>query len=79
VKVDGSDDIAVGDPLTTFEFPGIACKAGEGDMVFALALESYTKDDSNGAIKALLITPRQLKGGADRGSFWSRVRAVFGG
>ncbi len=57
LKVDGTDDIVIGDFIGTFTTAGIACKAGAGDMVFAIALEAYTTDDSNGVIDALLISP----------------------
>jgi len=60
LKVDGTTDIAVGDPLTAFTTAGIACKASAGDMVFAYALEAYTANDSAGVIDALLITPRLI-------------------
>jgi len=60
LKVDGTTDIAVGDPLTSFTTAGIACKASAGDMVFAYALEAYTGNDSNGVIDALLINPRLI-------------------
>ena len=60
LKVDGTTDIAVGDYLCTFTTAGIAAKAGSGDMVFAIALEAYATNDSNGTIAALLITPRKI-------------------
>lgn len=60
LKVNGVNDIAVGDFLTSYTTAKIACKAGAGDMVFAVALEAYTSDDSNGVIDALLITPRKI-------------------
>lgn len=60
LKVDGTTDIAIGDFLCTFTSAGIAAKAGSGDMAFAIALEAYTSDDSNGVIDALLITPRKI-------------------
>lgn len=60
LKVDGTTDIAIGDFLTTFTTAKIAAKAAAGDMVFAIALEAYTTDDSNGVIDALLITPRLI-------------------
>ena len=41
---------------------GIGRKAQEGDMVFAIALEAYSTDDSNGVIDAYLIPPRQMNG-----------------
>lgn len=55
LKVDGTTDIAIGDYLSTFTTAKIAKKATAGDQVFAMALEAYTTNDSNGVIDALLI------------------------
>ena len=60
LKVDGTTDIAIGDPLTAFTTAGIAAKAAAGEMVFAYALEAYTTNDSLGVIDALLISPRLI-------------------
>lgn len=60
VKVDGTTDIAIGDFLTTFTTAGIAQKAVAGQTAFAIALEAYTTNDSNGVIDALLIAPRVI-------------------
>lgn len=60
LKVDGTTDIAVGDFLSAFSTAGIAAKARAGDMAFAIALEAYTGNDSNGVINALLIKPRKV-------------------
>ena len=60
LKVDGTNDISIGDFLCTFTVAGIAAKAGAADMAFAIALEAYTGDDSNGVIDALLIVPRKI-------------------
>ncbi|NTW31596.1 MAG: hypothetical protein HGB12_03060 [Bacteroidetes bacterium] len=60
LKANGTSDIAIGDFLTTYTTAGIACKAGAGDMAFAIALEAYTTDDNAGVIDALLITPRTI-------------------
>jgi parallel beta-helix repeat protein len=60
LKVDGTTDIAIGDYLTCFTTAKIAAKAVAGNMVFAMALEAYTGDDSNGVIDALLISPRLI-------------------
>jgi len=60
LKVDGTTDIAIGDLLGTFTTAKIAMKAAAGDMAFAIALEAYTTDDSNGVIDALLIIPRKV-------------------
>jgi hypothetical protein len=60
LKADGTTDIAVGDFLTTFTSAGIAQKATTGDMVFAIALEAYTTDNSSGVLDACLITPRMI-------------------
>lgn len=58
LKANGTTDIAIGDYLTTFTTAGIAAKAATGQTAFAIALEAYATDDSNGVIDALLITPR---------------------
>lgn len=55
LKVNGTDDIAIGDYLTTFTTAGIASKARTGDQVFAIALEAYTANDSSGVIDAYLL------------------------
>lgn len=60
LTVNGTTDIAVGDYLTSYTSAGIACKATAGQYVFAIALEAYTTDDSNGVLDALLIQPRIL-------------------
>jgi hypothetical protein len=60
LKADGTTDIAVGDFLTTFTTAGISAKATAGDMVYAIALEAYTTNDSNGVLDALLISPRLI-------------------
>lgn len=60
LKVNGVTDIAIGDFLCTYTTAGIAAKAGSGDMAFAIALEAYTNNDSNGVIDALVIKPRKL-------------------
>lgn len=62
LKVNGTIDIAVGDLLSTYSSAGIAKKAEAGETAFAVALEAYTGNDSNGIINALLITPRTLSG-----------------
>jgi hypothetical protein len=60
LKVNGTTDIAVGDYLSTHTVAGIAAKAAPGHTVFAIALEAYTNNDSNGVIDALIITPRKI-------------------
>lgn len=60
LKVNGTTAIAIGDYLSTFTTAGIAMKAAAGDMCFAIALEAYTTNDSNGVIDALLISPRLI-------------------
>lgn len=60
LKVNGTTDIAIGDFLATYSVAGIAAKAVAGDMVFAIALEAYTTNDSNGVIDALIISPRLI-------------------
>jgi len=57
LKVNGTVDIAIGDPLGTYTAAGIAMKAGAGDQAFAIALEAYTTDDSNGVIDAYIKSP----------------------
>jgi hypothetical protein len=59
LKVDGTTDIAIGDLIGTSTTAKIGMKAASGKMAFAVALEAYTNDDSNGVIDALIITPRQ--------------------
>ena len=61
LKADGTADIAIGDLLGCFTTAGIAMKAASGDVAFAIALEAYTTNDSNGVLDALLIAPRQVK------------------
>lgn len=60
LKVNGTTDISIGDFLTTYTEAGISAKAIAGDMVYAIALEAYTANDSNGVIDARLISPRKL-------------------
>ena len=60
LKVNGTTDIAIGDFLTTYSEAGIAAKAAAGDMVFAIALEAYTTNDSLGQIDALVVSPRLI-------------------
>lgn len=59
LKVNGTRDIAIGDFLSCCMMPKIAQKAAPGHTAFAIALEAYTADDSNGAINAVLVTPRK--------------------
>jgi len=60
LKVDGTADIAVGDFIGTFTTAKIGMKAAVGDMAFAIALEAYATNDSNGVIDAVLIKPRKI-------------------
>ena len=60
LKVNGTDDIAIGDFIGTSTTAGIGVKASAGDMAIAIALEAYTTDDSAGVIDALLIIPRKI-------------------
>lgn len=55
LKVNGTSDIAIGDYLSTFTTAKIAKKAVDGEQVFAIALEAYSTDDSDGVIDALLV------------------------
>jgi len=48
LKVNGTSDIAIGDYLSTFTTAKIAKKAVDGEQVFAIALEAYSTDDSDG-------------------------------
>ncbi|MBA7630677.1 hypothetical protein ES703_38201 [subsurface metagenome] len=57
LKVDGTIDIAIDDILGTFTTACIAMKAAAGDQGFALALEVYAADDSNGVIDAYIKSP----------------------
>ena len=56
LKVDGTDDIAVGDFLSSFTTAGIAQKGtiGSGNC-HAIACEAYTSDNSLGIIDAFLL------------------------
>jgi hypothetical protein len=63
LKVDGTDDIAVGDFISTFSTAKIGQKAHNDHTAIAIALEAYTTDDSAGVIDALLISPRVVQGG----------------
>lgn len=58
LKVDGTDDIAIGDFLSAFTTAKIAQKVADGETAFAIALEAYTTNDSSGVIDAVLIEPR---------------------
>jgi len=60
LKVDGTEDIAIGNFITTFTTAKIGMKASSGKIAFAIALEAYTTNDSSGVIDALIITPRVL-------------------
>jgi hypothetical protein len=55
MKVDGTDDIAIGDYLGTSTTAGIAKKATSGEYAIAVALEAYTNDDTNGVIDARIL------------------------
>ena len=59
LKVNGTIDIAIGDYLCCHSDAGIAQKANTtGQMVFAVALEAYSTDDSNGIIDAYILRNR---------------------
>lgn len=60
LTVNGTTDIAIGDYLSCYTSAGIAQKASAGHMVFAMALEAYTADDSSGVIDALILNPRLI-------------------
>lgn len=60
LRVNGTTDIAIGDFLSTYSEAGIAAKASNGHMVFAIALAAYTTNDSLGSISAILIDPFML-------------------
>ncbi len=57
LKVDGTDDIAVGDFISSFTTAKIGQKGtvGSGNC-FAIACEAYTTDDSLGIIDAFLFS-----------------------
>lgn len=59
LKVDGTDDISIGDLISCFSTSKIGQKAHSGHLAIAIALEAYTSNDSSGVIDALLISPRQ--------------------
>ena len=56
LQVDGKDDIAVGDFISSFTIEKIGQKGtiGSGNCI-AIACEAYTTDDSNGVIDAFLL------------------------
>ena len=58
LKVNGTENIAIGDLIGTSTIAKIGKKAAAGKSAFAMALEAYTNDDSNGVIDAMIITPR---------------------
>jgi hypothetical protein len=58
LSVNGTDDIAIGDYISSFTSNGIGGLARDGDTVFAIALEAYSTDDGNGIIDALFIPKR---------------------
>ena len=62
LKVNGTTDIAVGDKLTTFTTAGIAAKqsAITKPGVFAIALEAYATNDSNGVINAYVVAASRV-------------------
>jgi hypothetical protein len=60
LKVNGTDNIAVGDYICASTVAGIGVKAGYGDTAIAIALEAYTTDDSSGVIDALIIEPKYI-------------------
>lgn len=60
LKVNGVDNIAVGDFISTYTSAGIGKKAAAGDTAIAIALEAYETDDSSGVIDALIIPPRKI-------------------
>jgi len=58
LKVNGTDNISIGDWLGTSGTLWIASKVTTGNTAFAIAREAYTEDDDNGVIDALIISPR---------------------
>lgn len=60
VKVDGTLDINIGNPVGTFTTAGISCRATGGYHAYGFALEAYTTDDSNGVIDVLMIPMWQI-------------------
>lgn len=60
LKVNGTTNINIGDFLGTYTAVGISMKTSAGDMAYAIALEGYATNDSNGVIDALLIVPRKV-------------------
>lgn len=55
LKVDGTDDIAIGDCICSFTTAGIGAKCSNDAYAIAIALEAYTTNDSAGVIDALII------------------------
>jgi len=60
LRANGTTDIAIGDLLTTDTNAGIAKKGGVGDMIFGMALEAYSTDDTSGVLNALIFSPRLI-------------------
>jgi len=60
LTVNGVTNIAPGDFLSTYTEFGIAAKASTGHTAFAIAMEAYTANDSDGVIDALVISPRKI-------------------
>ena len=66
LKVNGTNDIAIGDFISQYSTAGIGQKAtpgtlvAVGDTAIAVALENYSANDSNGVIDAIIINPLKL-------------------
>ncbi len=60
LSVNGVADIAIGDFLGTYTQFGVSMKAAAGDMAYAIALEAYANNDSDGRIDALIVCPRKI-------------------
>jgi len=63
LKVNGTQDIAIGDWLTTSGTAGVCEKAGGNRARCAIALEAYTGNDNNGVIDALITGAGQRRAG----------------
>lgn len=79
LKVDGTLDIAIGDPICHFSSAKIGMFARDGRGVFALALEGYTANDSSGVIDCFVNCLGNMPGsiqGADFGTGTAAAGAV---
>ena len=64
LKVNGTNDIAIGDYLCAYSEAKIAYKCASGGTAIAIALETYATNDSAGVLDAILIPPLTYLSGA---------------